>query len=219
MSDYEKGRQTGLTGGWDPHADIAGQLEGQRQREQQDAAWRNRNSGGGGSGGGSGPDGGAGLVVLMAIVGGGVLIFTYRFALLSLVYAILLAAGAVFAARRVTAISESSWGALRSAALAYLVALTALALALFASRFMAQTGVNLTPGLELFTDHGMVISTGPQSFILPIAVWIVLGAWWLNRSRRGTAKAVAIRWAAALATMAVTPVLGVQLARATFSLF
>ena len=40
MSDYEKGRQTGLGGAWDPHGDIAGQLEGQRQREQAQAADR-----------------------------------------------------------------------------------------------------------------------------------------------------------------------------------
>lgn len=218
MSDYEKGRQSGLTGAWNPHADIAGQLEGQRQREQQDAAWRNRN-GGGGAGGSSGQEGGAGLILLMAIVGGGVLIFTYRFALVALAYGILLAALAVFAARRGTGLRESGWAALRSAALAYVVALIAVALTLVGSRFLAQTGMNLTPGLELFTEDGMMIWTGMQSFILPILVWIVAGAWWLNRTRAGSATAVAIRWAAGLVTMAVTPWLGLELAHATFSLF
>ena len=218
MSDYEKGRQTGLRGGWDPNGDIAGQLEGQRQRDQDQAAHRNQ-SGGGGTGGGGGPDGGAGLILLMAIVGGGVLIFTYRFALVALIYGIVLAALAVFAARRGTGQRESGWAGLRSAALAYVVALIAVTGVLFASRFLAQTGMDLTPGLELFTDDGMVISTGPQSFILPILVWLIAGAWWLNRSRTGTTKTVAIRWVAALTTMAVTPWLGLELARATFALF
>lgn len=217
MSDFEKGRQTGLGGGWDPHGDIAGQLEGQRQREQAQAADRNRNNGGW-NGGGGGQEGGAGIVLLMAVVGVGVLIFTYRVLLASLVFGVLVAAALVFATRKVTGNAGTVWGALRAAALAHAVAIGAVVACLLVSALLNRFGVRLTPGLELFTDYG-VVTTGLQSIVLPVIAWTAAGAWWLNRGQQGSAAIRGLSWGAGVLTMIASPWLGLKLALATFALF
>jgi len=200
MGDFEQGRQTGLRGGWDPHGDIAGQIEGQRERDAQDAAWRNRiNDSGQGVVAGRGVgQGGSSLAVLIAIALAGYGLFVMRHTLLQAGTMALLVGVGAFVALRLAGAKPRWWSLFFHAGVACALMIATFLIAAVIVRLLDKIGPNLAPGLEISFRNGRVqmAASGAGSFIILYLLALTTGVAWLDRSLPPTSLSKPLRWVA-----------------------
>lgn len=198
MGDFEQGRQQGLGGGWNPHADRAGQIEGQREREAQDAAWRERINGDdhGAVAGRGRSEGASPLAVLAAVALAGYGLFAMRHTLLAAGGMALLVGVGAFVGLRLAGARPRWWSPFVHAGVACALMVAAFLIAAVIVRLLDKVGPNLAPGLEISFRNGRVqmAGSGAQSFIIPYLAALAAGVAWLDRSLPRTFFPKPLRW-------------------------